>query len=100
METDGRLSAGGLWAGTIPGGLFHSADGGQSWTLNDSLWANPTREKWMGGGYDKPGIHSICVDPRTADRASVGISVGGVWRDRKSVVKGKRVSVRIKFGGR
>lgn len=82
METDGRSAPGGLWAGTIPGGLFHSADGGGSWTLNDSLWSHPTREKWMGGGYDKPGIHSICVDPRNADHISVGVSVGGVWRSR------------------
>jgi len=80
METDGGASAGGLWAGTTPGALFHSSDGGQSWTLNEGLWSHPTREKWMGGGYDKPGIHSICVDPRNADHVSVGVSVGGVWR--------------------
>lgn len=70
---------GGLWCGTIPGGLFHSADGGQSWELNRPLWDEPKRARWMGGGYDYPGIHSICVDPRNPDRINVGVSCGGVW---------------------
>jgi hypothetical protein len=71
--------AGNLWAGTIPGGLFRSSDGGASWTLNEPLWTMPEREKWMGGGYDQPGIHSICVDPRDENRVAVAVSSGGVW---------------------
>lgn len=78
------LEAGGasgeLWCGTIPGGLFRSADGGASWTLVESLWNHPTRTKWFGGGYDFPGIHSICVDPRDAAVVTVAVSCGGVWR--------------------
>jgi hypothetical protein len=69
-----------IWAGTTPGGLFRSTDGGQSWQLIESLWNNPAREKWFGGGYDFPGIHSVLVDPRDARRVSIGISIGGVWR--------------------
>jgi hypothetical protein len=34
---------------------------------------------WFGGGYDYPGIHSICVDPRDSRHVTVGISCGGVW---------------------
>ena len=79
MATAGPDKPHGLWAGTNPGGLFYSADGGDSWTLNDGLWDHPLRQKWMGGGYDKPGIHSICVDPRDSDRVAVAVSVGGVW---------------------
>src|SRR5712692_9251159 len=30
--------AGRLWAGTMPGGLFRSNDGGVSWSLSDALW--------------------------------------------------------------
>ena len=26
----------------------------------------PERNKWLGGGADIPGIHSICVDPRSS----------------------------------
>jgi hypothetical protein len=69
-----------LWAGTIPGGLFRSADRGESWALVRSLWDDPSREHWFGGGYDNPGIHSISLDPRRAGTMLVGISCGGVWR--------------------
>ena len=68
-----------IWAGTIPGGLFKSTDRGNSWELVTSLWNAPEREKWMGGGYDDPGVHSICIDPRDSNRTILGVSVGGVW---------------------
>jgi photosystem II stability/assembly factor-like uncharacterized protein len=69
-----------LWAGTIPGGLFRSEDGGESWTLNRPLWDMPDRKRWWGGGYDQPGIHSIAVDPRDTNHVTVAVSVGGVWQ--------------------
>lgn len=68
-----------LWCGVVPGGLFHSVDGGDSWALVRSLWDDPRRQKWMGGGYDFAGIHSILVDPRDLAHVTVGVSVGGVW---------------------
>ncbi len=68
-----------LWAGTIPGALFRSADRGASWTLQRSLWDRPERRAWMGGGYDQPGLHSISVDPGDPSRLACGISTGGVW---------------------
>ena len=68
-----------LWCGTLPGGLFRSDDGGATWELNRPLWDKPERKGWFGGGYDWPGIHSVFVDPRNADRVLVGISCGGVW---------------------
>lgn len=68
-----------LWCGTLPGGLFRSEDGGSSWELNRPLWDQPDRHKWFGGGYDQPGIHSVCVDPRDPKRVLVGVSCGGVW---------------------
>lgn len=68
-----------LWCGTLPGGLFTSDDRGKSWKLVESLWNKPDRNKWIGGGYDTPGIHSICIDPRNEKRVQVGISSGGVW---------------------
>jgi hypothetical protein len=69
-----------LWCGTIPGGLFRSDDRGDSWQLVESLWELPARLKWMGGGYDEAGVHSVCIDPRDADRLLVGVSCGGAWR--------------------
>ena len=68
-----------LWCGVVPGGLFHSSDGGESWKLMRSLWDEPRRKKWMGGGYDFAGIHSVLVDPRDPAHVTVAVSVGGVW---------------------
>jgi hypothetical protein len=80
------LAAGGqpgeMWCGTLPGGLFHSTDHGDSWALVEALWQHPKRKEWFGGGADLPGIHSICVDPRDKRQVSVGISCGGVWQTR------------------
>lgn len=73
-----------LWAGAIPAGLFTSADRGATWQLVDAFWNVPEREKWMGGGYDDAGIHSILPDPRDSKRVFAAISVGGVWDTRDS----------------
>ncbi|NQD38088.1 exo-alpha-sialidase [Permianibacter sp. IMCC34836] len=79
LECGGADEPGVLWAGTIPGALFRSTDAGESWQLNQPLWQLPARKEWLGGGYDQPGIHSICVDPRDSRRILIGISCGGVW---------------------
>ncbi|MEM9188060.1 MAG: exo-alpha-sialidase [Myxococcota bacterium] len=75
-----RDAAGTYWAGTIPGGLFRSDDLHGGWTLVRSLWDRPERKKWFGGGYDKPGIHSVCVHPEDPNELLVAVSCGGVWR--------------------
>lgn len=79
LAAGGADQPGVLWAGTLPGGLFRSADYGESWQLVDALWQVPERAQWMGGGYDVPGIHRICVDPRDSNAVLVGISCGGAW---------------------
>lgn len=82
LETGGPDQPGVIWAGTLPGGLFRSDDHGDSWEFIRSLWDDPKRLEWFGGGYDYPGIHSICVDPRDSQHVSVGVSCGGVWVTR------------------
>lgn len=82
LEPGGTDEPGTLWAGTIPGGLFRSDDGGDSWTLNRALWDKPERAEWAGGGYDHAGIHSVVVDPRDSRHVTVGVSCGGVWQTR------------------
>ncbi len=79
LEADPVGPGGTLWAGTLPGGLFRSTDGAASWQLVRSLWDRPERGEWFGGGYDVPGIHSICIDPLRPGRILLGISCGGVW---------------------
>jgi photosystem II stability/assembly factor-like uncharacterized protein len=74
-----QATPGAVWAGTLPGGLFRSADFGDSWQLVRSLWDRPERAEWMGGGYDVPGIHSICPHPKRPQELLVGISCGGAW---------------------
>jgi hypothetical protein len=69
-----------IWCGTLPGGLFYSDDNAATWTLVRSLWDDPSRAKWFGGGYDTPGLHSIAVDPADANTIRIGISTAGVWR--------------------
>ncbi|MEX1081624.1 MAG: hypothetical protein WD382_11620 [Halofilum sp. (in: g-proteobacteria)] len=79
LEADHPQRPSGLWCGTIPGGLFHSADGGDSWCLIEGLWNDPGRRRWFGGGADYPGIHSVCVHPEDPARVRVAVSCGGVW---------------------
>jgi hypothetical protein len=84
-----------LYAGTIPGGLFVSDDGGETFELNRPLWDHESRggdlfegdgngrTYWFGGGavvdgVSQPGIHSILVDPRDPRRVLVGVSCAGV----------------------
>jgi hypothetical protein len=85
-----------IYAGTIPGGLFISDDGGDSWELNRPLWNHESRggdlfagdascdNQWGGTpasidyGVFEPGIHSISIDARNHDRIHVAASSAGV----------------------
>ena len=87
--SDGRI-----YVGTIPGGLFVSDDGGESFELNRPLWNHPSRggdlfttdgtgdTHWWGTpaseGEFAPGIHSIAVDAQDPKRLLVAISTAGV----------------------
>jgi hypothetical protein len=71
-----------VWAGTLPGGLFRSADFGASWQLVEPLWQREERLGWFGGGYDVPGVHSLCPHPQHTGELLAGISCGGVWVTR------------------
>ena len=97
-----------IYVGTIPGGLFMSSDGGETFELNRPLWNHESRggdlfategtgvTHWAGtpasdAGDFAPGICSILVDPRRHDRVLVGVSTAGVletqdggksWRGR------------------
>ena len=79
LKGGGADEPGVIWCGTLPGGLFKSSDYGQSWQMARSLWDHPNRTKWMGGGADLPGIHSILVDQRNSERVTIAVSTGGIW---------------------
>lgn len=96
----GREQPGTLYAGTLPGGLFVSNDGGDTWELNRPLWNHDsrggdlfsgdakTRNEWGGTpaavayGEFVPGIHSVVVDPRDPLRLLVAVSSAGVLETR------------------
>ena len=82
LEAGAVSQPGRLWCGTIPGALFRSDDRGASWQINEGLWQRDERRGWWGGGFDQPGIHSICIDPRDANTLTLGVSIGGIWRSR------------------
>ncbi|MBI1207741.1 MAG: exo-alpha-sialidase [Azospirillum sp.] len=79
LQGGGDDQPGVLWCGTLPGGLFRSTDHGASWQLCRSLWDEPKRRQWNGGGADLPGIHSVCVDPTQSHRVWIAVSTGGIW---------------------
>ena len=82
LTPGGPEQPGRLWAGTLPGGLFRSDDGGDSWELVRGLWDMDTRMQWFGGGADVPGIHSVLVDPRDPAHVTIGVSCAGVLESR------------------
>lgn len=84
LETGTPDQPGRLWCGTIPGGLFRSDDHGDSWQLVESLWYDPRRSKWFGGGADFPGIHSIIIHPSKPEKVTIAVSCGGVWNSEDS----------------
>lgn len=70
--------AGTLLVGTDPGGLFATTDGGQSWTVNDSLWKRRNEDPWFEGGGGVM-LHSVLVDPHDPRHLHVAVSCGGVY---------------------
>ena len=52
-----------------------------SWSSRSGT--GPSALEWFGGGYDAPGIHSICPHPATSRELLLGISCGGVWVDAR-----------------
>jgi photosystem II stability/assembly factor-like uncharacterized protein len=67
-----------LYAGGDPGVLFESADGGESWQLNEALWEHRKAESWQPGGGGLC-LHSIAPWPGDPDRLAVAVSAAGVW---------------------
>src|SRR5205807_1837654 len=84
-----------IYVGTIPGGLFVSRDGGESFELNRPLWNHESRggdlftgegtgvTHWSGtpasdAGEFAAGIDSILVDPRNPAHVLIAVSTAGV----------------------
>ncbi|MEU6083049.1 exo-alpha-sialidase [Streptomyces sp. NPDC047108] len=79
LHPAGPAAPGVVYAGTEPGALFRSEDGGETFELVRSLWDHPTREHWVPGGGGL-AVHTIVTDPRDAGAVTVAVSTGGVYR--------------------
>ncbi|PLW71998.1 exo-alpha-sialidase [Streptomyces sp. SCUT-3] len=79
LQPAGPEAPGVVYAGTEPGALFRSEDGGRSFSLVDALWEHPQRKHWAAG-YGGQAVHTVLPDPRDADAVTVAVSTGGVYR--------------------
>ncbi|GAB3662498.1 WD40/YVTN/BNR-like repeat-containing protein [Streptomyces sparsus] len=68
-----------VYAGTEPGALYRSDDGGRSFELVRPLWEHPQRSQWEPGGGGL-GLHTVLVDPRDPRAVTIAVSTGGVYR--------------------
>ncbi|HET7683775.1 MAG TPA: exo-alpha-sialidase [Marmoricola sp.] len=67
-----------VWAGTEPGAVFRSLDGGATFELERGLWEHPHREEW-GAGYGGQAFHTVVPHPSDPDSVVAAISSGGVY---------------------
>jgi photosystem II stability/assembly factor-like uncharacterized protein len=68
-----------VWAGTEPGAVFRSEDGGVTFSLERGLWDNPQRPEW-GAGYGGQAFHTLLPHPTDPASVTVAISTGGVYQ--------------------
>ncbi|SFP52652.1 hypothetical protein SAMN05421810_102851 [Amycolatopsis arida] len=68
-----------VYAGTEPSALFRSTDGGRTYELVRGLWEHPHRTEWTPGGGGM-ALHTVLPHPRDAERVTVAMSTGGVYR--------------------
>ena len=67
-----------LYCGVEPAALFVSRDAGNSWSLTESLWNHPQRERWQPGGGGLC-MHTILLDPQRPKQIRIAVSTGGMY---------------------
>lgn len=70
---------GSVWAGTEPGAVFRSHDGGETFALERALWDHPHRSEW-GEGFGGQAFHTVLPHPTDPASVTVAISTGGVYQ--------------------
>ncbi|HEY2427322.1 MAG TPA: hypothetical protein VGI06_00215 [Acidimicrobiales bacterium] len=68
-----------VYAGVEPAALFRSTDGGQTFALDEGLWAHPHRPHWQPGGGGLC-LHTVVPDPAGGPRLGVAVSSAGFYR--------------------
>jgi photosystem II stability/assembly factor-like uncharacterized protein len=68
-----------VYAGVEPASLFRSTDGGETFELVRGLWDHPHRATWTPG-FGGLCLHTVLPDQRDANKMTVAISTGGVYK--------------------
>ena len=68
-----------VYAGVEDAALFHSKDGGKSWSELAGLRQHTTGNTWMPGAGGMC-LHTIIIDPSNKERIYVAISAAGAFR--------------------
>jgi len=68
-----------VWAGTEPGAIFKSTDGGESFELVRGLWDHPHRPEW-NAGFGGQAFHTILPHPTDPQSVTAALSTGGVYQ--------------------
>lgn len=68
-----------VYAGTEPGAVFRSDDGGETFSLERALWDHPHRPQW-NAGFGGQAFHTILPHPTNPDSVTCALSTGGVYR--------------------
>ncbi|WP_435742567.1 WD40/YVTN/BNR-like repeat-containing protein [Nocardioides sp. SYSU DS0663] len=90
--------AGVVWAGTEPGAVFRSSDGGESFELVRSLWEHPHRPEWSEG-FGGQAFHTVLPHPTDPSSVTVALSTGGVYQtgDGGASWQPRNVGIRADF---
>ena len=68
-----------VYAGTEPGAVFRSDDGGETFRLERALWDHPHRPEWAAG-FGGQAFHTILPHPTDASSVTCALSTGGVYQ--------------------
>ena len=68
-----------VYAGTEPGAVFRSDDGGETFRLERALWDHPHRPEW-NAGFGGQAFHTILPHPTDASSVTCALSTGGVYQ--------------------
>lgn len=68
-----------IYAGVEPACLFKSVDGGETWTVNESMLNQKTRKDWQAGGGGLC-LHTIVLSDRRPKRIVTAISSVGTMK--------------------
>ncbi|MGH3414578.1 MAG: WD40/YVTN/BNR-like repeat-containing protein [Marmoricola sp.] len=87
-----------LYAGTEPGAIFRSEDGGQSFELVRGLWDHPHRSQW-GAGFGGQAFHTILPHPTDPQKVTAALSAGGCYQttDGGGSWQPRNVGIRAEF---